>query len=236
MTSKLDLYLHEKSFLYHEAIRISVNTPSFYCHDTFLDEEDDDIEFKGHLAFSYEQLPLKAKRLQTKRHISSVANTMLNNEKGGIILMGVHNDKRIEGFSLSRSQQQHILLSIVDTFNRFTPPVPKHFYDIAFIEVIDGKQPKDPLMKTLQLLPLCLRHSFHTEDICWCDCQVRDLRNFFTDYQGKRWIIELTIRRRNISDKRTISFLQKAKWGDEEHKLFTTKTRKGYYRLKDVTK
>ena len=63
--------------------------------------------------------------------------------------MGVHNDKRIKGFSLSRSQQQHIILSIVDTFNRFKQPVPKHFYDIAFIEVIDGKEPKDPLMRTL---------------------------------------------------------------------------------------
>jgi hypothetical protein len=81
MTSKLDLDLHEKSFLYHEAIRITVKTPSFYRHDTFLVDEDDDVEFKGCLAFSYEQLPLKAKRLQTKRDISSVANGMLNNEK-----------------------------------------------------------------------------------------------------------------------------------------------------------
>jgi hypothetical protein len=74
---------------------------------------------------------------------------MLNNEKGGIILMGVHDNKQIEGFTLSRSQQQHIILSIIDTFNRFTPPDPKHFYDIAFIEIINGKEPKDPLMKTL---------------------------------------------------------------------------------------
>jgi hypothetical protein len=150
--------------------------------------------------------------------------------------MGVHDDKRIEGFSLSRAQQQHIVLSIVNTFNRFTPPVPKHFYDISFIKVINGKQPQDPLMKTLQLPPLRLRHSLRTEDICWCDHQVRDLRNFFTNFQGRRWIIELTIKRRNISDKRTISFLQNTKWGDEEYKLFTAETGKGYYRIKDVTK
>ncbi len=150
--------------------------------------------------------------------------------------MGVHDDKRIEGFSLSRAQQQHIVLSIVDTFNRFTPPVPKHFNDISFIEVIDGKQPQDPLMKMLQLPPLCLRHSLRTEDICWCDRRVRDLCNFFTDFQGRRWIIELTIKRRNISDKCTISFLRNTKWGDEEYKLFTTETGKGYYRIKDVTK
>jgi hypothetical protein len=69
---------------------------------------------------------------------------MLNNEKGVIILMGVHNDKRIEGFTLSRVQQQHIVLSIIYTFNRFTLPVPKHFYDIAFIKIIDGKSRRNP--------------------------------------------------------------------------------------------
>ena len=157
MSSDLEPQLREDSPLYHDALRISIKTPSFYRHDVFLVDEDDDVEFKGHLAFSYEQLPVKAKRLQTKRHISSVANGMLNNEKGGIILMGVHDDKRIEGFTLSRAQQQHIVLSIVDTFNRFTPPVPKHFYDISFIEIIDGREPKDPLMKTLQLPPVKLQ-------------------------------------------------------------------------------
>ena len=150
--------------------------------------------------------------------------------------MGVHDDKRIEGFTLSRAQQQHIVLSIVDTFNRFTPPVPKHFYDISFIEIIDGKEPKDPLMKTLQLPPVKLQHQLRTEDPCWCDRQVRDLRNFFTDFQGRRWIVELTIKKRNPSDHRTSRFLQSTTWGDPEHKLFTTETGKGYYRLKDVTK
>jgi hypothetical protein len=80
--------------------------------------------------------------------------------------LGVHEDKRIEGFSLKTSQQQHIILSIVNTFNHFTPPVPKHFYDIAFIKIIDGKEPKDPLMKTLHLPPLYLHHTLQTEDAC----------------------------------------------------------------------
>jgi hypothetical protein len=161
---------------------------------------------------------------------------MLNNEKGGIILMGVHKDKRMKGFTLSRSQQQHIVLSIVNTFNCFTPPVPKHFYDIAFIKIIDGKEPKDPLKKTLLLPPINLHHTLQTEDPCWRDCQVRDLQNFFTDFQGKRWIVKLTIQKRNLSDRRTIHFLQTAAWGDPEHKLFTMETGKDYYRIKDVMK
>jgi hypothetical protein len=236
MSSELDPQLSEDLPLFHDALRISIKTPSFYLHDIFLVDEDDDVEFKGHLAFSYEQLPVKAKRLQTKRHISSVANRMLNNKKGGIILMGVHDNKCIEGFTLSRAQQQHIVLSIVDTFNHFTLPVPKHFYDIAFIEIIDGKEPKEPLMKTLQLPPANLQHYLRTEDPCWCDRQVRDLRNFFTDFQGRRWIVELTIKKRNPSDKGTNRFLQSATWGDPEHKLFTMETGKGYYRIKDITK
>jgi hypothetical protein len=166
MSSELDPQLREVSPLYCDALQISIKPPSFYRNDIFLVDEDDDVKFKGHLPFSYEQLPVRAKIMQTKRHISSVANGMLNNEKGGIILMGVHNDKRIEGFTLSRSQQQHIVLSIVDTFNHFTVPVPKHFYDIAFIEIIDGKEPKGPLMKTLQLPPANLHHTLWTEDPC----------------------------------------------------------------------
>ncbi len=150
--------------------------------------------------------------------------------------MGVHDDKHIEGFTLSRAQQQHIVLSIVNTFNSITPPVPKHFYDIPFIKIINRKEPKEPLMKTLQLPPANLQHHLRTEDPCWCDRQVRDLPNFFTDFQGRRWIIELTIKKRNPSDKRTSRFLQSATWGDPEHKLFTMETGKGYYRIKDVTK
>jgi len=91
-------------------------------------------------------------------------------------------------------------------------------------------------MKTLQLPPVNLQHQLRTEDPCWCDRQVRDLRNFFTDFQGRRWIVELTIKKRNLSDKRTSRFLQSTTWGDPEHKLFTTETGKGYYRMKDVTK
>jgi hypothetical protein len=199
MSSELDPQLHEDLPLYHDALRISIKMPSFYRHDIFLVDEDNDVKFKGHLAFSYEQLPVRAKRLHTKRHISSVANRMLNNKKGGIILMGVNDDKRIEGFTLSRAQQQHIVLSIVDTFNHFTLPVPKHFYNIAFIEIINGKELKEPLMKTLELPPANLQHQLWTEDPCWCNRQVRDLQNFFTDFQGRRWIIKLTGEIRNTN-------------------------------------
>jgi hypothetical protein len=91
-------------------------------------------------------------------------------------------------------------------------------------------------MRTLQLPPLYLHHSLRTENACWCDRQVRDLQNFFTDFQGRKWIIELTIKKGNLLDRLTICFLQTIEWRDPENKLFTTETGKGYYRIKDVTK
>jgi hypothetical protein len=84
--------------------------------------------------------------------------------------------------------------------------------------------------------PLYLHHSLQTENACWCDRQVRDLQNFFTDFQGRKWIIKLTIKKGNLLDRHTIRFLQTIEWGDPENKLFTTETGKGYYRRKDVTK
>ncbi len=47
MSSKLDPQLWEDLPLYHDALQISIKTPSFYWHDTFLVDKDDDIEFKG---------------------------------------------------------------------------------------------------------------------------------------------------------------------------------------------
>ena len=81
MSSKPDLQLQENSPLYHDALQISIKTPSFYRDDTCLVKEDDDVKFKGHLAFSYKQLPVKAKRMQTKRHISLVTNGMVTTRK-----------------------------------------------------------------------------------------------------------------------------------------------------------
>ncbi len=50
------------------------------------------------------------------------------------------------------------MLSILDTFNRFMLLIPKHFYDIRFIKVINGCELKEPLMEMLQHLPFRLNH------------------------------------------------------------------------------
>ena len=53
-----------------------------------------------------------------------------------------------QGFSLSRYQQDHVRLSIQDTFDRYDPPVPPHLYKVTFrpvLDCIDGQSPEDEL-------------------------------------------------------------------------------------------
>ena len=51
----------------------------------------------------------------------------------------------------------------------------------------------------------------------------------------KCWIIELKIHPRARFDPQTIRYMRSATFADE-NRIFLTKTGKGYYRLKDVTK
>ena len=82
-----------------------------------------------------EQLSNRAKHTQSRHHISPVANGMINNEDRGIILMGIQDNGLIDGFMLSKVQQEHLVTNIIDTFNQFWPKVPRHFYEINFIQV-----------------------------------------------------------------------------------------------------
>ena len=54
----------------------------------------------------------------------------------------------LQGFSLSRYQQDHVRLSIQDTFDRYDPPVPPHLYKVTFrpvLDCIDGQSPEEEL-------------------------------------------------------------------------------------------
>jgi hypothetical protein len=66
-----------------------------------------------------EQLSIIAKHTQSCRHISPVPCGMINNEDGGIILMGIQDNGLIDGLMLSKAQQEHLVTNIVDTFYRF---------------------------------------------------------------------------------------------------------------------
>ena len=102
-------------------------------------------ELKGHRSFSKDELPgtIGCGNRPSRQFISKYACGMLNTGKGGLISMGILDNGRIEGFSLSRYQQDHVRLSIQDTFDRYDPPVPPHLYKVTFrpvLDCIDGKE------------------------------------------------------------------------------------------------
>ena len=55
----------------------------------------------------------------------------------GIIFMGVLDGGEVEGLCMSPFQQQHFLLNVSDTFDRFRPTVPDHLYRIRFVPMVE---------------------------------------------------------------------------------------------------
>jgi len=99
---------------------------SYRRHDRFTIKGGKLVEYKGHKSFLIGKLPIRAKHTQSRRHISPVANGMI---------MGVQDNGLIDGLMLSKSQQEQLVTNIIDMFDRFRPKVPRHFYEINFIQV-----------------------------------------------------------------------------------------------------
>jgi hypothetical protein len=102
--------------IYYEGLPSNQLT-SLPCHDQFTIKDGKLVEYKGHKSFAMEQLSIRAKHTQPCHHISPVANGMINNEDGGIILMGVQDNRWIDGLMLSKAQQEHLVTNIIDTFD-----------------------------------------------------------------------------------------------------------------------
>jgi hypothetical protein len=62
---------------------------SYRRHDQFTIKEGKLFKYKGHKSFSMQQLSNRAKHTQSPRQISPVVNGMINNEDGGLLLIGV---------------------------------------------------------------------------------------------------------------------------------------------------
>jgi hypothetical protein len=179
-----------------------------------------------------EQLSIRAKHTQSRRHISPVACGMLNNEDGGIILMGVQDNGLIDGLMLSKAQQEHLVANIIDTFDRYRPKVPRHFYDINFIRVklTNSKTKED---KAYLSDETNIPHLLRTTKLCWCDH--RAMTSINLGFLHKCWLIELKIHPRDHTDPRTIKFVHTSTFYDDS-RMFQSETGKAYYRIKDMTK
>jgi uncharacterized protein YifE (UPF0438 family) len=205
---------------------------SYRRHDQFTVKEGKLVEYKGHKSFSMEQLSIRAKHTQSRRHISPVACGMLNNEDGGIILMGVQDNGLIDGLMLSKAQQEHLVANIIDTFDRYRPKVPRHFYDINFIRVklTNSKTKED---KAYLSDETNIPHLLRTTKLCWCDH--RAMTSINLGFLHKCWLIELKIHPRDHTDPRTIKFVHSSTFYDDS-RMFQSETGKAYYRIKDMTK
>jgi hypothetical protein len=205
---------------------------SYRRHDQFTVKEGKLVEYKGHKSFSMEQLSIRAKHTQSRRHISPVACGMLNNEDGGIILMGVQDNGLIDGLMLSKAQQEHLVANIIDTFDRYRPKVPRHFYDINFIRVklTNSKTKED---KAYLSDETNIPHLLRTTKLCWCDH--RAMTSINLGFLHKCWLIELKIHPRDHTDPRTIKFVHSSTFYDDS-RMFQSETGKAYYRIEDMTK
>ena len=116
---------------------------------------------------------------------------MINNEDGGIILMGVQDNGLIDGLMLSNAQQEHVVANIINTFDRYRPKVPHHFYEINFIPVKLTMDSKAKEEKAPQSDDTSLPHLLRTTKLCWCDHRAMSSINL--GFLHKSWIIELRI-------------------------------------------
>ncbi len=146
--------------------------------------------------------------------------------------MGVQDNRLIDGLMLSKAQQEHLVTNIVDTFHRYRPKVPRHFYELNFIRVkltnLKVKEEKAYLADETKI-----PHLLRTTKLCWFDH--RAMTSINLGFLHKCWIIKLKIHPRDHDKPRTIRYMRSSTFSDE-NRIFLTETGKGYYRLKDVTK
>ena len=160
--------------------KVEINGQLCYKRHSVLSiEEDEEFEFKGHRSFVEEELPYAVKINVDKRSrqsISKHACGMLNTGKGGVILMGVLDDGRVEGFAMTKFQQDHVELSIQEAFDRYVPQVAIHRYKVQFVPVLDDVDSSKDLEATTAAIDIVgrlqdptIEHMLRTNEHCWCD-------------------------------------------------------------------
>ena len=98
-------------------LKIRLHSIQFTNHHSLSDDID---EYLGHRAFAPEdvnQLNRQEGQL-TRQNIAKYACGMLNTVGGGLILAGVLDDGRVEGFLLNKFQRDHFVLTVQETFKR----------------------------------------------------------------------------------------------------------------------
>ena len=127
----------QKSGQVCETIGADMNEQYYLRKSIHPKEENIAFEFKGHRSLIDEEVPRLSKEgdRPCRQPVSKYACGMINSEKGGILHLGVLDDGVIEGIALTKFQQDHIRLSILNMFDHYEPKVPSHlvsFFDKQF--------------------------------------------------------------------------------------------------------
>jgi len=163
-------------------------------------EEALDVEFKGHRDFSHFNLTCWGRYNGTRQYISKYACGMLNSGEGGTIYMGILDSGYVGGLMLTEFQKDHIILNISETFQNFTPQVPKHLYSVTFVPVVenDAEIQQTPNILSHRQQNRNLEHLILNNKYCWCDYEC--LASLNRGIMPPFYVIELKIRRWNRSD------------------------------------
>ena len=144
-------------------------------HAKLTVEEGEQHEFKGHRTVCSEDMHprnaiyVQGELKQTRQPLSKYFCGMLNTGKGGTFHLGVLDDGSIEGFMMTRNQQNHLRLAIHDVLGRFRPPVPSHMYKVRFVPVLEKQGEKLPELPYKSDTDESMEHALRTINQCWCD-------------------------------------------------------------------
>ena len=133
--NKIMLYIFISRSFSVAKIRPSMNEQYYLRKGIHPKEENIAFEFKGHRSLIDEEVPRLSKEgdRPCRQPVSKYACGMINSEKGGILHLGVLDDGVIEGIALTKFQQDHIRLSILNMFDHYEPKVPSHLVSGFFL-------------------------------------------------------------------------------------------------------
>lgn len=209
----------------------------YYTRDSMLPfEEDMTTEFKGHRNLVRNEVPSWAQQNNSekgsRRHISRNLNAFLNSGGGGIIYLGVTDDGKVHGFSMTCQQRDHFRQNLENLMKNYKPPVLPHQYSVHFTPVLNSKHQPDEIRSILRYISSEKlvesdkekQHTFNSSSYCWCDKEAASVYNL-----GKviySFVIEVTVKAWDPYDMRNISIggCKKLRiqpyYADEEGKVF----------------
>ncbi|KAJ9595516.1 hypothetical protein L9F63_013281, partial [Diploptera punctata] len=115
----------------------------------------------------------------------------LNTGLGGTIYIGILDKGVVQGVRLTQYQLDHLLLSLRDSLDNFSPPVPRFMYHTQIVPVLEAG---DPYPTEFLPCPEWVRaepHYLRSHMLCWCDYD--SLGQFHNGILPMSFVVEITV-------------------------------------------